>query len=294
MALYAFDGTGNEDHKDDSLDTNVRKFFEAHLNINSTDCYLRGVGTDNNRLDMILGGMTGAGGHERVDEAMERLAGIFRAGDETIDIIGFSRGAAPALDFANAIYNEGAPAIRFLGLWDTVASFGWPGNGINIGFELTLPRNVEICRHAMSLDERRFMFPLTRVTQDKFSRADLKDVEEVWFRGYHSDVGGGNENDGLSNIALYWMYCQAEAAGLVFEPADVHAARISQDRSASPKTPGMDRFPNGKRTIRASDRVHTSVSRIAMAGRFEANNPPKGLAVAGDVPAALMPAFEAA
>lgn len=85
-------------------------------------------------------------------------------GDNTVDIIGFSRGAAIALDFANLVDKEMQGAtIRFLGLWDTVTSFGVPGNTVNIGRELTLPDNVERCYHAMSLDERRGNFPVTRV-----------------------------------------------------------------------------------------------------------------------------------
>lgn len=56
--------------------------------------------------------------------------------------MGFSRGAALALDFANKMKDDGIrppgtkqvvkeqPQIRFLGLWDIVGSFGIP---INVG-----------------------------------------------------------------------------------------------------------------------------------------------------------------
>jgi len=54
-------------------------------------------------------------------------------------------------------------AVRFVGVWDTVASFGLPGNNLNIGWQLTLPPNVKRCYHAMALDERRGNFPLTRI-----------------------------------------------------------------------------------------------------------------------------------
>ena len=39
-------------------------------------------------------------------------------------------------------------------------------------------------------------------------------LEEVWFRGVHSDVGGGNGNRGLNWIALNWMYSAAKRCGL--------------------------------------------------------------------------------
>ncbi len=135
-----------------------------------------------------------------------------------LDIIGFSRGAALALDFANEIHDNGingedAPTIRFLGLWYTVASFGLPGNNTNLGYELTVPKNVQVCRHAISLDERRASFPLTRVTQDKLSGLGPLDIEEVWFRGCHSDVGGGNDNEGLSHLALAG-FCSSASIGI--------------------------------------------------------------------------------
>ena len=43
------------------------------------------------------------GGHRRVRQAMDRLENNIEAGDRTIDIVGFSRGAALAISFANEI-----------------------------------------------------------------------------------------------------------------------------------------------------------------------------------------------
>ena len=37
---------------------------------------------------------------------------------------------------------------------------------------------------------------------------------QVWFRGAHSDVGGGNKNRPRNDIALKWMMCKAKAAQL--------------------------------------------------------------------------------
>ena len=57
------------------------------------------------------------------------------------------------------------------------------------------PRVIDAVRHAMALDERRQSFSVTRI----------KGAYEVWFRGAHSDVGGGNGNAGLNAIAAAWM-----------------------------------------------------------------------------------------
>ena len=44
-------------------------------------------------------------------------------------------------------------------------------------------------------------------------------VEEVWFAGVHSNIGGGYDNSQLSNIALSWMMSKAVEAGLPTEDA---------------------------------------------------------------------------
>jgi hypothetical protein len=41
-------------------------------------------------------------------------------------------------------------------------------------------------------------------------------VEQVWFAGAHSNVGGGYPQQGMSLVALDWMMKQAEARGLRF------------------------------------------------------------------------------
>lgn len=155
MALYAFDGTMNENEQDNDKDTNVRKFYDAFVAVakRKGSIYIEGPGTRHGVAGIVFGAPFGAGAKERVDEAYGRLKKNFNDGDKIIDIVGFSRGAAIALDFANTIADkarkgEDAPPIRFLGLWDTVASFGAPGNDVNIGFKLDVPRNVEHCCHA--------------------------------------------------------------------------------------------------------------------------------------------------
>jgi len=42
-------------------------------------------------------------------------------------------------------------------------------------------------------------------------------VEQVWFPGVHSDVGGGYATCGLSDTTLLWMTTEATERGLVFD-----------------------------------------------------------------------------
>ena len=210
---------------------------------------------------------------------MERLDRYFAEGDRTIDIIGFSRGAALALHFANQVQEDKPGAeVRFLGLWDTVASFGLPGNDLNIGWDLTLPDNVKKCFHAMALDERRGNFPLTRVKPQKAGGSIKDRLQEVWFRGVHSDVGGG-QSIGLSSIALCWMLRRAKETGLPVVEAKLkeHEA-LCDPKAAISKT--FDPIKDPQRTINPNDVVHESVTARGHVGRIVHNDPPSGVTIA--------------
>ncbi|NOT46091.1 MAG: DUF2235 domain-containing protein [Acidobacteria bacterium] len=291
MALYAFDGTWNLHRKDTSKDTNVVWFRNAYQ---GTQIYQAGVGTRLGALGRVLGGITGAGGHTRVARAREALRLNFDAGDRVIDIVGFSRGAALALHFANSIATQDVPghrrsagaSIRFLGLWDTVPSFGVPGNAVNIGWNLGLPDNVVACYHAMSLEERRPAFPLHR-PDARVQHAQQKGrLFEVWFRGVHSDVGGGNANPGLSSIPLNWMYAMGLASGLPLDGGVIALNRQRMDRDRPISLPSKFDVKGAPfRIVRWNDQVHESVRYVDDPRRY--NNPPVGLTVVDDRGAAF-------
>ncbi len=128
--------------------------------------------------------------------------------------------------------------------------------------------------------------------QDKLSDQDLITVSDVWFRGFHSDVGGGNQNEALSSIPLVWMFRRAIDAGIDLPDTHVdHHSRL-RDPKASCKKARMDIKANRKRPIGVRDLVHESVTRRAKADRFSANNPPKGSRIMGDNGRILRRRFE--
>jgi len=296
MAIYAFDGTMNKDYEGEGKDSNVLKFFNAYKDGCSGDAakkncfYVSGVGTRHGYVGKLFGSLFGAGGQQRIEEAMEKLQENFNNGDEIIDIIGFSRGSALALEFANSVYDDGVekngtnikPGIRFIGLWDTVASFGLPGNNVNLGYNLNVPPNADRTYHAIALDERRQSFPLTRVVADALEDRNDRHVFEVWFRGFHSDVGGGNDNEGLSSIALDWMFRRAADCGIVIPADHITKHRDKMNPDADREKPGMDLIANRKRAIKPHDVVHHSVTSRSGGGEWSYNNPPKGLRVVND------------
>jgi hypothetical protein len=52
-------------------------------------------------------------------------------------------------------------------------------------------------------------------------------VEQVWFAGVHSNVGGGYPRTGLSDVALQWMLIKAQAHGLVLYRDQITAIQDS-------------------------------------------------------------------
>lgn len=124
--------------------------------------------------------------------------------------------------------------VRFIGVWDTVGSLGIPVTGFKLPFfrdyyqfhDTELSKIVDYAYHAVALDEFREDFAPTLWTKTK---AQNIAVEQRWFAGAHSDVGGGSEGGRLYQLALNWMQARAQAAGLAMtsvyaiEPEDIRA-----------------------------------------------------------------------
>ena len=263
MALYAFDGTWQKDEDEAAFDgTNVARFRDVY---EGEVFYYLGIGTRGGKILRAVAGATGLGGELRVEEAKDDLDARIEAGDTTVDIVGFSRGAALAVDFANEIDKQvrgGRARVRFLGLFDTVHSFGVAGVDFNLFHDPDVPDYVEHCFHALALDERRQTFPPTRAPTGY----------EVWFRGVHSDIGGGNDNAGLNNIALRWMLHKAILAGLPIKAGIVDT--LETDPEAAIQPAGFDPVKDPFRVLQAGDRIHYSVSSRA---EGEHSNPPESM-----------------
>ena len=150
----------------------------------------------------------------------------------------------------NRITQAPRPGVAFLGVWDTVSSVIVPRGGklpsLSTEKLLGTRKNpgVEVFRHAMSIDEARYMFRLDRWDPNqpkkrKFEIPDgfagTQDALEVWFPGYHGDVGGGNvrKGSGLSQFALCWMIREAMQHGLEFNTQMVDAVALGDTDALS-------------------------------------------------------------
>ena len=108
--------------------------------------------------------------------------------------------------------------IKFIGVWDTVGALGIPFGGVlgwlinrKYGFHnVKLGSRVDYAYHALAIDERRAPFrPALWVEKARSEQT----VEQVWFAGVHTNVGGGYNRDGLANCAFRWMVKKAELDG---------------------------------------------------------------------------------
>jgi uncharacterized protein (DUF2235 family) len=123
---------------------------------------------------------------------------------------------ASAAEFRERFCLAGVP-VHFIGVWDTVETVGM-GQVLGLGTRNQMGREVKDSyrhvRHAVALDELRWTF-LPRLYQSPVAPlGEGRSFRQVWFRGGHSDVGGGYAQAGLSTIALQWMAGQAHDLGL--------------------------------------------------------------------------------
>ncbi|MBD8526469.1 T6SS phospholipase effector Tle1-like catalytic domain-containing protein [Pseudomarimonas arenosa] len=205
------------------------------------------------KLMMAVDGASAWLMQQHVTSAYRFLMNHYREGDE-ICCFGFSRGAFsvrvlagmiskvgvlhpgfdPMIRFAwdtyrtpgnrdvarrfRAHYGRYVSRIGFVGLFDSVSAVGLPWVPRYFPRTAHNPR-VKTVRHALALDERRVMFVQNRWREDEAALRST-DVQQVWFAGVHSDVGGGyaEPEAGLSLIPLAWMVREARAAGLRFRP----------------------------------------------------------------------------
>ena len=129
------------------------------------------------------------------------------------DVFGFSRGAAAARSFVSRMFSatgategfitslkrklNGSPfantqfTVRFMGLFDTVSSYGMSFSNDVEDLQLKIPNGkypkVEKVVHLVAADEYRALFALTDITSARTRGT------EIILPGAHSDVGGGNK-----------------------------------------------------------------------------------------------------
>jgi hypothetical protein len=238
--------------------------------------YYSGVGTYGNKVQRLFNtGFASSNLDVRtiMFSAGRDLAAIYQPGDR-IFMTGFNRGAAIARKFASTLdrylalpddsTTPGKQPIRFVGLFDTVASIGVPNLDdddkpkSDVVFEdHTISPYIEEALHLVSVDEKRIAFQPTLMNRDG-DPDQPKRVTEVWFAGAHADVGGGFWRDGLSDIALEFMIDEIARRDLgvqVLDPDDIDFDRLkAPDRSYEINFADVDIKPNPQAKLHYQDR----------------------------------------
>jgi uncharacterized protein (DUF2235 family) len=213
-----------------------------------------------------------------------------------IYLFGFSRGAytvrslggllgavglarrAHDIDEAYDLYRNGTPAqreafrqekavasprIKMIGVWDTVGALGIPLSWLNQfnpvphKFHNTaLGEKVDAAYHAVAIDERRTAYQPT--LWDPLPEGSTRTLEQVFFPGAHSDVGGGYHDDRrLGDVTLEWMARRARRHGVLLN--DEVLPRCTTDHCY-----GLIHEPMKYIPIRRSDREirHGRISKV--------------------------------
>ena len=146
----------------------------------------------------------------------EKAFNIYRSRNSS-----FQPRAVEATLFRRTYAVEETTRVKFIGVWDTVGALGNPLymksllSRQNQFHDTALSSKVDNAFHALAIDEKRKNFEATLWLQQPHSDGQV--LEQVWFPGVHSDVGGGYPEAGLSDQALLWMLEKAENCDLHFE-----------------------------------------------------------------------------
>jgi uncharacterized protein (DUF2235 family) len=110
--------------------------------------------------------------------------------------------------------------IKAVCCWDTVGSLGIPQVPLLEKFgiqsrdiskhqfyDTKLNPDIENAFQALALDERRGPFSPALWEKREGDKVNLK---QVWFPGVHSNIGGGYDDEELSNLTLAWMMSRLE------------------------------------------------------------------------------------
>jgi len=170
-----------------------------------------------------------------------------------------------------SIYNGRKATIEALCVWDTVGSVGWQTRTTDIRKKLSHPYHrmsiypeIKNVYHAVSLDERRTQYwPHLMIGQAE--DAPDSTVEEVWFAGVHSDIGGGYDDKMLSHIPLHWMLSKVSNK-LDIKTGFLDSLKLEpcSKMHNSEKGPVFTFFQKRSRAVARGSKLHRSiVTRIA-------------------------------
>ncbi|KAG8720921.1 hypothetical protein FRC09_008780 [Ceratobasidium sp. 395] len=147
--------------------------------------------------------------------------------------------------------------VHFVGTWDTVGSVYEELSSAKLNaltlVDTDLPKGVDTARHALAYHENRKEFlPTPYIGYEKD-----RDVQQVWFPGAHSDVGGGYYEHLIADLTLCWIAGEAMSAGLGIDEDFLYDCFTMLN---SPEVPPELRLHFERRNILTVDRMKTLIN----------------------------------
>lgn len=170
-----------------------------------------------------------------------------------------------------------AVPIEFMGLWDTVKAANVLGRDLKWPYTRQLP-NVDAVRHAVSIDEKRR--PYREYLLEPKDAGARPDLNETWFAGVHSDIGGSFDDDHqLGDLTLKWISEGAIVGGLLVKDQTVERRLAVSPGTALGTIHRMSRLwaiaTFRTRQLPENARVHSSVRhRISADPEYARRIPP--------------------
>lgn len=163
-----------------------------------------------------------------------------------------------------------APVVPdVIGVFDTVKSLGLPGV-MNLAnpwkhefHDDELSVRVPVGLQALSVDENRKAFaPELWADVDAGGQATGQVIDQVWFPGAHSDIGGGYEDDRrLADLTLDWMLDRLRNVARLHIPLTVAMDDNLWAKAHDERTGFSKLWLHGERDIRAESTDVASLCR---------------------------------
>lgn len=187
--------------------------------------YVEGPGTRDVKSDKMFGYAIGtgvSGVRKKVQIGIDKVVSNIRANHSdkadriarlTLDVFGFSRGAAAARNFIHEALLEsesvaerlkgngfkvGEVEVQFAGLFDTVSSHGLSFANDVKALNLYAVSHAKKAIHLTAADEHRENFALTTI------KSAGGKGKEIYLPGVHSDVGGSYRDGQPETQDVYW------------------------------------------------------------------------------------------
>lgn len=231
------------------LEKNWDDQFAATLADIVFSIYIEGIGTTNQKSDHIRGMALGEGAtgvKAKVKKGIDHIVSNINSSRKGknieyihLDVYGFSRGAAAARHFVYAALIDpeirlraklekleytivGRIQVKFVGLFDTVASYGIDHSNDTADLHLNMLGAAEKVIQLAAADEHRVNFPLTNIDS-------AANGSQIFLPGGHSDIGGGYT---AKPVEIDWhILCYEKPLGtLMKDTGEAHRLAWEQHR----------------------------------------------------------------